>query len=151
MNDTKHITLDSYKRTEDADSFYVEKEKLPKSMIESIEVCCLIVNKETKPFYKYNLVNGENRFELIKKSKIKESTYQINKLYPDRPRGYRQYVYTISEKGDKKWYDVGVLDLNYDLVKTETDIFEKSGRDILLLREVTMKSGNIYHYLLSKN
>lgn len=151
MSDTEYITLDSYKRTEDVDSFYIEKEQLPKNMIESIELYYFMVKGRSQPFYKYNLINGEDRFELVKPSESKKVKYEINKLYPDRPRGYRQYVYTVSKKGDKKWYDVGVLDLNYDLVKTETDIFEKSGRDILLLREVTMKSGNIYHYLLSKN
>ena len=75
----------------------------------------------------------------------------INKLQPDHPKCYRQYIPEVLKNGEKIWRNAGGLDLNFNLIKSETDIFEKSRNDILLLREVTMKNGNVYYYLLSKN
>lgn len=151
MTDKNYITINSYKRSEYGNLFCVEKENLPKSEIESIEVWYLMINEKDQPFYKYNLTNGENRIEFMKSNELKKSKYGINKLHPDRPRSYKQYLYTISNKGNEVWHDVGGLDLNFDLIKFETDILKTSGKNKLLLRKVIMKSGNVYYYRLSKD
>ena len=64
MTDTNYITINSYKKSGYANLFSVQKEKLPKNEIESIEVWYIVVNEKDQPFYKYNLTNGELQLEI---------------------------------------------------------------------------------------
>lgn len=151
MINKTYITFESYEKGNSNDFSYIGKEALQNNEIESIDLYFGNIANTKRGFYRYNLMNGEKKYEPIKNSKLKESKTMINKLQPDRPKCYRQYIPEVLKNGEKIWRNAGGLDLNFNLIKSETDIFEKSRNDILLLREVTMKNGNVYYYLLSKN